>query len=160
MNDRLVEASALIAGEPPDQVDFLHSVLAQCGLPHRNPGDVRTWDRRQGMVSLRIEAGAAIDPSTGKFTELGLPYGEKPRLVLIHLSSEAIRTGSPVVEVEDSLTAFVRSLELDGRPHPPHPEGSARAPGGRHDPARHGRGRPRGAGQHPDRGRAGPVGAD
>jgi hypothetical protein len=41
---------------------------------------------------------------------LGLPFGPKPRLVLIHLDTEAIRTGSPVVPVEDSLTAFVRGL--------------------------------------------------
>jgi hypothetical protein len=34
-------------------------------------------------------------------------------MVMIHLSSEAVRTGSPVVEVEDSLTAFVRSLGLN-----------------------------------------------
>jgi hypothetical protein len=113
MNDRLVEASALIAGAPPDRIDFLHSVLAQCGLPHRNPAPSRYWERQQGAVTLRVNAGEALDPRTGKFAELGLPYGEKPRLVLIHLSSEAIRTGSPVLEVEDSLTAFVRSLGLD-----------------------------------------------
>lgn len=110
---RLVNAAVLIAGELPDQIDFLHTIFAQCGLPHRNPGqDVREWHRRQGVVSLRIEAGAALDPRTGDYAPLGLPYGEKARLCLIHLSSEAIRTGSPVVEVEDSLTAFVRSLGL------------------------------------------------
>jgi hypothetical protein len=115
---KLIEAAVAIAGDPPGQVDFLHSVLAQCGMPHRNPGDaVRVWEREQGNVTLRIEAGAAMDPRTRRFTELGLPYGEKPRLVMIHLSSEAVRTASPVIEVEDSLTAFVRSLSLptDGR---------------------------------------------
>ena len=37
--------------------------------------------------------------------------------MLIHLTGEALRTGSPVVEVEDSLTAYVRELGLptDGR---------------------------------------------
>ena len=43
----------------------------------------------------------------------GLPYGEKPRLVLIHLATEAVRTGTPVVDVEDSMTAFARSLGLE-----------------------------------------------
>jgi hypothetical protein len=115
---KLIESAAAIMTEPPERVDFLHTVLAQCGMPHRNPGDaVRVWDRQQGAVALRIEAGAALHPVTRRFVELGLPYGEKPRLVMIHLSSEAVRTGSPVVEVEDSLTAFVRSLGLptDGR---------------------------------------------
>ena len=33
--------------------------------------------------------------------------------MLIHLASEAVRTGSPVVDVEDSMTAFARSLGLE-----------------------------------------------
>jgi hypothetical protein len=89
-------------------------VQCQCGIPYNNPGEgVREWDRRQGHTTLRIEAGSAIDPATGGFVRLGLPYGEKPRLVLIHLATEAVRTGSPVVDVEDSMTAFARSLGLD-----------------------------------------------
>src|SRR5579875_2621886 len=111
---KLVEASALIQAERPDRIDFLHTVQCQCGIPYRNPGDeVREWDRKQGNASLRIEAGSAIDPKTGEFVKLGLPYGEKPRLVLIHLASEAVRTGQPVVDVEGSMTAFGRSLGLE-----------------------------------------------
>ncbi len=112
--EKLVEASAMIRGSPPDRVDYLHTVQCQCGIPYKNPGDgVREWDRKQGRAALRIEAGSAIDPRTGAFVRLGLPYGEKPRLVLIHLASEAIRTGSPVVDVEDSMTAFARSLGIE-----------------------------------------------
>jgi hypothetical protein len=109
----LIDASAAIRLTPPDRIDFLHSVQCQCGIPYKNPGDeVREWDRKQGIASLRIEAGSAIDPRTGGFTRLGLPYGEKPRLILIHLATEAVRTGSPVVGVEESMTAFARSLGL------------------------------------------------
>ena len=50
---------------------------------------MREWDRKQGNASLRIEAGSAIDPKTGDFVKLGLPYGEKPRLVLIHLATRS-----------------------------------------------------------------------
>jgi hypothetical protein len=111
---RLLDASAAIRETPPARIDFLHSIQCQCGIPYRNPGDgVREWDRRQGTASLRIEAGSALDPRTGDFVRLGLPYGEKPRLVLIHLATEAIRTGSPVVDVEGSMTAFARSLGLE-----------------------------------------------
>jgi len=110
---RLIDTSAAIRGAPPDRIDFLHTVQCQCGIPYKNPGDVREWDRRQGHASLRIEAGSAIDPRTGEFVKLGLPYGEKPRLVLIHLATEAVRTGSPVVDVEESMTAFARSLGLE-----------------------------------------------
>jgi hypothetical protein len=71
---------------------------------------VRLWQRKQGAVSLRVEAGAAWHPETGKWVELGLPWGTKPRLILAHLNAEAIRKGSPVIEVESSLTAFVRRI--------------------------------------------------
>jgi len=111
---RLLNTSAAIRSEPPDRIDFLHTVQCQCGIPYKNPGeDVREWDRKQGNASLRIEAGSAIDPKTGDFLKLGLPYGEKPRLVLIHLATEAVRTGNPVVDVEESMTAFARSLGLE-----------------------------------------------
>ena len=108
---KLVAAGAAIRTDRPSAVDFLHSIQCQCGIPYVNPGDaVRVWERAQGHATLRIEAGAAIDPATRQFVELGLPYGEKPRLVLIHLASEAVRTRNPVVDVEDSMTAFSRSL--------------------------------------------------
>ena len=111
--EKLLDASALIRGEPPQRVDFLHTIQCQIGLPYKNPGDqVREWDRKQGTASLRIEAGSAID-ATGQFVHVGLPYGEKPRLVLIHLASEAVRTGNPVVDVENTMTSFARSLGLE-----------------------------------------------
>src|SRR6202048_4781887 len=110
---RLLDTSTAIRTSPPDRINFLHAVQCQCGIPYKNPGDgVLEWDRKQGHASLRIEAGSAIDPSTGDFRRLGLPYGEKPRLVLIHLATEAVRTTSPVVDVEESMTGFARSLGL------------------------------------------------
>src|SRR3954469_14431711 len=112
--EQLLDTSVAIRSNPPERIDFLHSIQCQCGIPYKNPGDgVMEWDRKQGHASLRIEAGSAIDPRTGDFVRLGLPYGEKPRLVLIHLATEAVRTGSPVVDVEESMTAFARSLGLE-----------------------------------------------
>ncbi len=111
---RLIDAATAILTDPPDRIDFLHTVQCQCGIPYKNPGDdVLIWDRKQGNASLRLEAGSAIDPHTGNFKQLGLPYGEKPRLVLIHLATEAVRTGNPVVDVEESMTGFARSLGLE-----------------------------------------------
>jgi Plasmid encoded RepA protein len=112
--ERLIETSGIIRETPPERIDFLHTIQCQCGIPYRNPGiDVREWDRKQGGAVLRIEAGSAIDPRSGEFVKLGLPYGEKPRLVLIHLASEAVRNSSAVVDVEESMTAFARSLGIE-----------------------------------------------
>jgi len=54
---------------------------------------------------------------TKKWQPVGLPFGTKPRLILAHLSTQAIKTQKRVIEVERSLTGFVRRLGLhtDGR---------------------------------------------
>jgi hypothetical protein len=115
---RRIDAATSIRSERAKQIDYLHTIQCQTSLPYRDPGDhVREWDRKQGNASLRIEAGSALDPRTNEYVKLGLPYGEKPRLVLIHLASEAIRTKSPIIDVEDSMTAFARSLGLETNGH-------------------------------------------
>jgi Plasmid encoded RepA protein len=94
---------------------YQHSVLCHTGLPYRNPGDERRrWCAQNGFVTLEIEAGRAYDHRVGGFVDVGLPFGPKPRLVLYHLNAEALRTGSPVITLETTLTAFVRrTLGLD-----------------------------------------------
>jgi Plasmid encoded RepA protein len=62
---------------------------------------------------LLIEAGKALHPQSGQWVRPGLPFGPKPRLILSFLNTEARRSGSPEIEVEDSLTAFVGRLRLD-----------------------------------------------
>src|SRR3954469_5250221 len=94
---RLIDAHVDIIDAPADDIAFLHTVLCQAGLPYR-PTELRRWQRRQGAASLLIEAGSALDPRTGDFVELGLPHGERPRLILIHLSTEAVRTGEPTID--------------------------------------------------------------
>ena len=110
---RLLSAAEAIQ-DAPTEVLYQHSVLCQTGLPYRNPGDdVRTWKRTNGQAKLKIIAGEAYHPEVGDFVQLGLPYGPKPRLILAHLNAEALRQQSPEIEIEDSLTAFVKSLSLD-----------------------------------------------
>ena len=110
---RLLDASEATRSEP-DEVLYQHSILCQTGLPYRNPGDdVRTWERTNGAACLEIMAGKAWHPELCRFVELGLPYGPKPRLILAHLNSEALRQQSPEIEVEASLTSFVKRLKLD-----------------------------------------------
>ena len=101
---------------PEDMRDILyqHSVLCQTCMPYRDPGDERICARRNGIVRMEIQAGRALDPRTDDFVDVGLPWGPKARLVLYHLNAEALKQKSRLIEVEDSLTAFVRrTLELD-----------------------------------------------
>jgi hypothetical protein len=108
---RLLDAAAGFTRVDPEALVLQHSVFCQAALPYRNPGPkVREWERANGGVRLKILAGEALDPGREEWVPLGLPFGVKARLILIHLNTEAIRLGSPLVPVEDSLTAFVRRL--------------------------------------------------
>lgn len=119
IQQRLLTLTTDIAFVSPDEIAFTHTVLTQTSLPaSQPPNGTLTWERKQGRATLRVEAGSALNPRTGKFEQLGLPYGPKARLLLIHLNSEAVRRQSPVIPVEDTMTAFFRRLmgkTQDGR---------------------------------------------
>jgi hypothetical protein len=109
---RRIKSSRRIAETPAEHIAYQHTVLCQTVLPYRDPGDaVRVWQREQGLASLRIEAGAVRDPSSRAYIELGLPYGSRPRLILAHLNRQALLHGSPRIDVEHSLTAFIRRIQ-------------------------------------------------
>ena len=111
---RLLNASEAIRSKPePDATVFQHSVLCQTTLPYRDPGEgVRRWERVNGSAHLVVKAGEALHPELGRMVEVGMPYGTKPRLILAHLNTEALRHNSPVIDVEGSLTGFVKRLQL------------------------------------------------
>lgn len=118
VQQRLIRFAVEIQADDPETILYQHTVFCQTGLPYRDPGkDSRLWQRSQGAAHLEMEAGRAFDPNMGTFVDVGLPFGPKPRLILAYLNAEAVRTGSPVIEVEDSLSAFVQRIGLcrDGR---------------------------------------------
>ncbi len=102
----------VIEAEPvtPDTIQHIHSVLALCGLPYRDPGEEREFFREYGRNTLSILAGRLKNPTTGQMELQGLPYGPKARLVLLHLCTEAVRQRSPTIEVADSLSGFMREM--------------------------------------------------
>ncbi|AMU96688.1 hypothetical protein AOA14_20010 (plasmid) [Sphingopyxis terrae subsp. terrae NBRC 15098] len=57
---------------------------------------------------MQIEAGKTFD-GQGWQTQ-PIPYGTIPRLALIHITSEAVRTQCPVIDVGDSVYAFLEAL--------------------------------------------------
>lgn len=108
---RVVDAAVEIAGPPENPVvpEFLHSVLCQLSLP-RNHTDARVFERSSGQVSIRIKAGELYDGN--RFVEQPLPYGSRPRLVLVHVCSQAIRTQSRDIEVGKSAREFLDRLGI------------------------------------------------
>ena len=112
IQSRIADAAMEIVGEQdPTDLAFLHSVLAQCGLPYRDPR-TRDYIRENGKASLVVSAGHLFDPVRKKLVLQGVPYGAKPRLLLIHLCTEAVRTQSPRIQVSDSMSGFMRDLGL------------------------------------------------
>lgn len=108
---RVIESSVLIRGRLPEELLYQHTLFCQTVLPFRDPGpDVRVWEREQGRLSLRLEAGYIKKPRSG-YQPIGLPFGPTARLILCHLNTEALRSGEPIVEIEGSMTAFVQRLQ-------------------------------------------------
>lgn len=106
---RLIDANGLISQEPPDRVDFLHTCLCQVGLPRRRV-EGRSFERHSGHVSIRLDAGTLFNGV--EFIEQPLPYGVTPRLVMVQVSSEAVRTRSRTIGVGDSMRQFLNVLGI------------------------------------------------
>jgi hypothetical protein len=86
---RVIQGAVTISDQDQPEIAYQHSVLCQCGLPLRNPGNgVRKWDREQGRISMCVRAGEAKHPETGQWVEVGLPFGPKPCLILAFLNTQ------------------------------------------------------------------------
>lgn len=106
-------AESLRDGEGDQNILYQHAVLCQTALPYRMPkGSDGTplleWERNNGSASILLRAGKIFD--RGKWVQQPLPYGAKPRLTMCYISTEAVRNNSLDVDIEDSMTAFVRRL--------------------------------------------------
>jgi hypothetical protein len=93
----------------PDKVEaaFMARQLVQATLPHKNPGNVPLWARTNGNLALTIQ------PGQGDGKLLGYPYGTIPRLLLVWMTTEAVKTKNRRLELGNSLTAFMRELGLN-----------------------------------------------
>lgn len=80
---------------------FVARALAQATLPHRKAEGAH-FERRNGNFTLTLLAPPRV----------GLPYGSVPRLLLAWLSTEAVKTRSRELELGDSMSAFMRELDL------------------------------------------------
>lgn len=112
---RIIESAAAIRLDEATEIEYQHGILCQVGLP-RKKTEGRIFERSFKNASIRIKAGELWDG--GKWVEQPLPYGPKPRLALIHINGEAIRTQNPQVEIGRSCAEFLRRIGLadqDGR---------------------------------------------
>jgi Plasmid encoded RepA protein len=109
-NQGVVDDRAVVLSEGSGDPQFLHAVLCQLGLP-RSPTPNRAFERTSGRASLLLQAGKSFDGR--QWIDQPLPSGTRPRLVLINLCSQAVRTRSPEVDIGSSVRAFLRRLGID-----------------------------------------------
>lgn len=72
-----------------DDIAFLLPTLCHVAMP-RSRQTKRVFERHSGSASLRLEAGALWDGE--RWIDQPLPYGTKPRLLLLHIVRSYLRT--------------------------------------------------------------------
>jgi hypothetical protein len=108
----LFERVRAVAIEEPVP-SFLHSALCAMSLPVRRPADDQAPIIRQdGQYTLVITPKAQVQTVSGQqvLSILGVPYGSLPRLVLIHIMTEAVRTKSRHIVLGTSFTDWMRKM--------------------------------------------------
>ncbi len=108
---KLLDAHYQIMGEEVKEINFLHSVFSQCILPYRDPKQ-DAYIKQSGRASIIVQGGYLPNPKTSEPEFMGVPYGAKPRLILLNLCSEAIKRRSPYIKIEDSMSGFIKNLGL------------------------------------------------
>ena len=102
---RRLVADALAIGDQSaqeaDALGFMARAMVQATLPHKRVAGSE-FTRRNGAYTLTLLAPSKI----------GLPYGTVPRLLLAWLTTEAVKTRSRELELGDSLSGFMRALDM------------------------------------------------
>lgn len=81
------------------QIGYMARALVQATLPHKATKE-KVFTRRNGALEMTI-----MSPQ-------GLPFGSVPRLLLSWITTEAVRTRSPILVLGSSLSAFMAELNL------------------------------------------------
>lgn len=107
----LIKVANEIWDDDSPQISYMASLFVQCSLPYKNPGPIPVWTRRNGDLTLRVQPGYTFNEN-GDDVSLGYPSGVMPRLLLNWMSTEAVRSRSPELELGDSLREFMAKLNL------------------------------------------------
>ena len=100
---QLDQVTQLVAARDADpDLGFMARLLALCSLPRTNPKNRHEFKRVNGPYTLYMVAGGGNK----------LPYGTLPRLLLAWVCTEAVRTQSPELILGDSLSEFMRKVDI------------------------------------------------
>lgn len=103
INELISEALAMEIEEAKEAgaLGFMARSLVQATMPHRK-AEGNEFKRTNGAFTLSMLA-----PS-----DIGLPYGSVPRILLAWLTTEAVKTKDREIVLGDSLSDFMRQLDM------------------------------------------------
>lgn len=101
-----IDAAALILSDEESRLGITHAGFAMTSLPHKRIIDPY-WRRQGNRTTLLVESGRTKDGEM-----VGIPYGSIARLILLYLQTEAIKTGSPEVELGRSMKEWMTRMSL------------------------------------------------
>lgn len=103
LNKLISEALAIEArnAQEAGALGFMARALVQATMPHSKV-EGNEFKRRNGAFKLTILADS----------EIGLPYGSIPRLLIAWITTEAVRTNNRQLILGDSLSRFMSQLNL------------------------------------------------
>ena len=91
IQNRIIGAAVEIEQDDPLGIVYQLSLFCQVVLPRSRP-EGRVFERAYRNGSIRMHAGELWDGT--RWIEQPLPAGPKPRLALIHINSQAVKTVS------------------------------------------------------------------
>lgn len=95
------QAIEILEAKEAGMLGYMARVMVQATMPHKStPG--AEFRRSNGILTLTI-----LSPS-----DVGLPYGTYPRLLLAWITTEAVRTKSPELVLGPTLSNFMSQLWL------------------------------------------------
>lgn len=107
---QLVDMTGRILADEVNAIGITYAGFCLTALPHKKLADTVAWERHNGRVGLLIEPGRMR--RNGKTTLYGVPYGSLARIIMLYLQTQALRTGSPRVELGRSMNAWLTRMGI------------------------------------------------
>jgi hypothetical protein len=108
--ERLLRANDKLSFQlEPEEIQYMHSCFCQIGLPRTKPRG-RTYEHTVHNYSLSLQAGRLFNGKS--WTDVDLPYGVTPRLILIYITTYAKRHKTRVVHVGNNMSEFLKNIGI------------------------------------------------
>jgi hypothetical protein len=104
--DRSIQLAQAVAQEEEEEarqtIGYIGRIVVQATLPHSDPHAIVYERTNAHQMTLRLTATS----------NYGLPYGSLPRLLLVWMTTEAVRTKDPTLALGHSFNEFLGRLAL------------------------------------------------